>query len=229
MASEKQMAKDPVCGMEVDKGKAITGSKAGEKYYFCSESCKEEFLGKKKEITAGPNIGDKQEKVIIPVRGMHCASCVAKIEKALKKVEGVADADVNFGTEKASVSYNAEKTSPKKLADAIRKAGYEPVFGHENQETGQVTFKVVGMHSDHCVGVVTKAVKSLNGIKKVEASFANARADIGYDPGQVSKEEIKKAIDEAGYEAIEQTTEEETREDRKSTRLNSSHMSISYA
>src|SRR5918911_1599883 len=63
-------------------------------------------------------------EVTFPVTGMTCASCVRRIEKALKKVEGVADASVNLATEKARVVYDPALASPAQLKGAVEKAGY---------------------------------------------------------------------------------------------------------
>jgi Cu+-exporting ATPase len=60
----------------------------------------------------------------LPVEGMTCASCVARVEKALKRVPGVASAEVNLATEMATVSL-AEGASTKSLVEAVRDAGYE--------------------------------------------------------------------------------------------------------
>ncbi|RMF84483.1 MAG: heavy-metal-associated domain-containing protein, partial [Nitrospinota bacterium] len=46
-----------------------------------------------------------REKVTIPIGGMHCASCAANVERALRRVQGVIEAQVNFGTETATVEY----------------------------------------------------------------------------------------------------------------------------
>src|SRR3954467_11900397 len=59
----------------------------------------------------------------LEVQGMTCASCVARVEKALRKVEGVADASVNLATERATV--RMEASDPAAAIAAIRKAGYE--------------------------------------------------------------------------------------------------------
>ncbi|MGH7773467.1 MAG: heavy metal translocating P-type ATPase, partial [Candidatus Binatia bacterium] len=67
------------------------------------------------------------EEAVIPVRGMTCASCVDKIETQLRSLPGVIDASVNFGTEKAKVSYLPSLHSPADLAKAIREIGYEPL------------------------------------------------------------------------------------------------------
>ena len=60
----------------------------------------------------------------IAVQGMTCASCVARVEKAIGRVAGVASASVNLATERAEVSY---ATAPvhEAVVQAIRKAGYD--------------------------------------------------------------------------------------------------------
>ena len=60
----------------------------------------------------------------LPIEGMTCASCVARVEKALKRVPGVGAAQVNLATETATVSL-AEGAAPESLLAAVRDAGYE--------------------------------------------------------------------------------------------------------
>src|SRR5690554_6799243 len=65
------------------------------------------------------------DTLTIGVGGMTCASCVARVERALKKVPGVDNATVNLATEKATVSYDCEITPVDTLLDAIEGAGYD--------------------------------------------------------------------------------------------------------
>lgn len=65
-----------------------------------------------------------EEKCTLDIKGMHCASCASSIENALKKVDGVEQANVNFATEKATVTFNPTKTSIEKLVATVEKAGY---------------------------------------------------------------------------------------------------------
>lgn len=58
------------------------------------------------------------------VKGMHCASCSSTIEKTFKKVEGVQSAEVNYGTEKAKVSFDPTRTSAQELSKKIEPFGY---------------------------------------------------------------------------------------------------------
>ena len=60
-----------------------------------------------------------------PVRGMHCAACVGKVERALTSVPGVGRASVNLATERASVSFDPALTSVDALRAAVAAAGYE--------------------------------------------------------------------------------------------------------
>jgi Cu+-exporting ATPase len=71
------------------------------------------------------------ESVTIGVSGMHCAACVAAVERALGKVEGVAEAHVNFASEKATIDFDPSFVTVDRLEAAIRDAGYEPVAGSE--------------------------------------------------------------------------------------------------
>ncbi|MBI2074970.1 MAG: heavy metal translocating P-type ATPase [Candidatus Levybacteria bacterium] len=66
------------------------------------------------------------------VRGMHCASCVRVIERALKKVDGVSEANVNLATEQATVGFDSSKVSDQALADAVSKVGYKLVVDEGN-------------------------------------------------------------------------------------------------
>lgn len=58
------------------------------------------------------------------VKGMHCASCASIIERTFKKVDGVHSAEINYGTETAKVSFDAEKTSLEQLSKKIEPLGY---------------------------------------------------------------------------------------------------------
>ena len=61
----------------------------------------------------------------LPVRGMHCAACVGKVERALKSVEGVADARVNLATERATIELDPARAPMDAVRAAVAAAGYE--------------------------------------------------------------------------------------------------------
>jgi len=65
------------------------------------------------------------------IKGMHCASCVRVLERALKKVDGVTEANVNLATGKATVSYDAQKVKDNHLESAVAKVGYQALINEE--------------------------------------------------------------------------------------------------
>ena len=72
-----------------------------------------------------------QTKKTFPIKGMHCASCVLMLEKALKGVGGVSSANVNLATEKATVEYDPEKVTDKELSSAVANVGYTALMEEE--------------------------------------------------------------------------------------------------
>lgn len=63
--------------------------------------------------------------VLIPVEGMSCSACVARVKKTLKKMDGVSEANVNLEKREAEIRYEPEKVSPEKLAKTIDELGYK--------------------------------------------------------------------------------------------------------
>jgi Cu+-exporting ATPase len=213
------MAIDPICGMEVDEKTALSVEYEGKKYYFCSPGCRDKFLAERglllspateaKPLQLGEG-GEQLEKATIPITGMHCASCAATIEESLNKVEGVFKAAVNFATEKAYVEYDPSKATPQKLEEAVKEAGY----GVLKEEAQHLNLKVIGMDNAHCLGTVEAALKGVKGITSSQL-FLNERAKIVFDPALTTKEIIKKAIKDAGYTPIEETTVDREKEARQ--------------
>ncbi|MDO8627306.1 MAG: heavy metal translocating P-type ATPase [Candidatus Diapherotrites archaeon] len=145
------MAKDPICGMTVDEKKAkFVSEKGGKKTYFCALQCLKTFeskQGSKSSSTKSTkkmpetNTPNKNPKIIsgttskiISVTGMHCASCSQTIEKALKKLPGVASANVNFASSKAFVQYTPQTVGEKEFYSAIEKSGYGVIKEEFNEK-----------------------------------------------------------------------------------------------
>ncbi len=143
------MAKDPICGMEVDEKTGLSLEYEGRKYYFCHPHCRDEFLKRKGESRAhskevpSSRIGRaaQSQKATLDIAGMHCASCAMSVEGALKKVEGVSKAAVNFATEKAYVEYDPSALSAHDLERAVENAGYSVVRQKAVRDAGDVPLK----------------------------------------------------------------------------------------
>ncbi|SMB99887.1 Cu+-exporting ATPase [Thermanaeromonas toyohensis ToBE] len=141
-------------------------------------------------------------RISLPVEGMSCASCVAKVEKALKNIPGVQAVQVNLLTKKATVEYNPREAQVMELVKTIEELGY-------NVPQEEVLLNVRGMSCAACVAKVERVVKSLPGVTEVVVNLPAESARVRFYPGAISKAEIKKAISELGYEASEKVTGQE--------------------
>jgi len=131
----------------------------------------------------------------LPLAGMTCAACAARIEKALNKLPGVV-ANVNFAAESAQVTLQPNLSSPAAVVEAIRRTGY-------SVPTRVAEFQIYGMT---CIACAARIEKSLNKLEGVEAAvnFASETARVRYLPGLTTPEQLAAAIRKAGYEASEQ-------------------------
>ncbi len=152
------------------------------------------------------------------IQDMHCASCVSVIEKALNNVPGVEEASVNLATVKATVRYDETICDLTTLVKAIKDAGYTPA--PSDLLSGKLSFKIIGMESSHCEGVIRRSLEDLPGIESVSVSYGNSLATIQYEPIVLTSTEIKKAIEEAGYTAIEYDSSENTQQTAQNREIN---------
>jgi Cu+-exporting ATPase len=137
-----------------------------------------------------------KQQLTMPVLGMTCANCVATVERSAKKAEGVSEAVVNFGTEKATVTYDPARTSPQAIIDRIAGAGYDvPV--------ATIELPITGMTCANCVNTVERTLnKKVPGILAATVNFATEKATVKYIPGAVSRAEMVAAIEQAGYGVV---------------------------
>ncbi|MDT7918997.1 MAG: heavy metal translocating P-type ATPase [Meiothermus sp.] len=132
----------------------------------------------------------------IGVQGMTCAACVNRVERGLKKLEGVEAVSVNLATEHAHVRYDPQKTTPQALLEKVREAGYTPVVA-------EVELGVTGMTCAACVNRVERALKKLEGVLEASVNLATERAWVKYLPASTSVAQFKRAIRAAGYGVLE--------------------------
>jgi Cu+-exporting ATPase len=130
--------------------------------------------------------------VKIPIVGMTCASCVAHIEEALRKTEGVLEVSVNLSSESASLV--VEERHIANAVRSIRESGYEVL-------QDRLTFAIAGMTCATCAAHVEEAIRSLPGVLSVQVNLASERAYVDHVVGLLKEEEVIRAVDEAGYTA----------------------------
>lgn len=133
------------------------------------------------------------EQVTLQITGMTCAACANRIEKGLNKVDGVAQANVNFAMEQASVNFDPSQVSMAQLEQRIQDLGYGTV-----KET--IDFDIVGMTCAACATRIEKGLNKLNGVK-ASVNLALETAHVEYNPSIVSSADMMKKVEQLGYKA----------------------------
>ncbi|ODV26548.1 MAG: copper-translocating P-type ATPase [Rhodanobacter sp. SCN 68-63] len=135
---------------------------------------------------------DTPSVVRFGIVGMTCASCVGRVERALKAVAGTIDATVNLSTEQATVRTSAPQASSALYA-AVAAAGYEVA-------TDTVALRIEGMTCASCVGRVERALRAVPGVIASSVNLATERAAVTIHAGTDAAALIKAVVD-AGYRA----------------------------
>ncbi len=162
-------------------------------------------------------VEQRQTRVALPLEGMTCASCAARIERVLRKQDGVTQASVNFASAKAAVVFESATTDAESLAESIERAGFRvPPETHRLQ--------IGGMTCATCAGRIERVLKRQRGVVSAQVNLASEVATIAVMPGTVDRAQLISAIEKAGFEAsvaLSSAAEQEERkriESRKSKR-----------
>jgi Cu+-exporting ATPase len=182
------------------------------------------IIEKEKTVAPGPSAatpvpaGSALSAIVrLPIEGMTCATCVARVEKALGRAPGVEVVAVNLASETAEIHYDPAATEPAGLAGVVRKAGYAV------PET-QIDLTVSGMTCASCVARVEKALMRVPGVETVQVNLANEQARVSGVGSAVELTRLIEAVRKGGYDAVQKpnsadaTAASEARARRKSRR-----------
>ncbi|MBN9125656.1 MAG: copper-translocating P-type ATPase [Nitrosospira sp. 56-18] len=148
------------------------------------------------------------KQIELPIEGMTCSACAARIEKTLNKLPGV-HANVNFASEKASVEFDEARTQPEELVRSIEKTGFHVV-------PQSVQLQITGMTCAACSGRIEKALGEQPGVTAT-VNLATEVANVSFIPGTTSVDGLIAAVARAGYGASEIT--ESSRAKEKARRM----------
>ncbi|WP_371806408.1 heavy metal translocating P-type ATPase [Candidatus Lokiarchaeum ossiferum] len=143
-----------------------------------------------------PTIED--EKIIVDIVGMHCASCASTIDKALVHQEGISKVSVNVATEKAYIQYNPRIIKKKKIFETINGTGYKV---KENSEKDII--QIGGMTCASCAQTIERALVKTPGVLDASVNIATEKATVLYNPDVLSYQHIASVINNTGYKALE--------------------------
>ncbi len=147
-------------------------------------------------------MSDKQKEATLQIMGMTCAACSNRIEKGLKKIEGVKEANVNLALERSTIIFDPSKTSPQAFEEKIEKLGYGVV-------SEKAEFAITGMTCAACSTRIEKGLNKLEGVTKTSVNLALETASVEYSPSQIAPQDITQRVEKLGYGAKLKSEEKE--------------------
>ena len=137
-----------------------------------------------------------EQKFTLPITGMTCANCAANIERGVKKLKGIAEANVNFAAESAAVSFDPQQLQLQDVVKKIHASGF-------GVTTTKLEMPVTGMTCANCAANIERALnKKTAGVVTAAVNFATERVSVEYVPGVLTADDIVAAIEKAGFGAI---------------------------
>ncbi len=154
----------------------------------------------------------------LPIAGMTCASCAGRVERALRKVAGAEQVNVNLATEQARVQAPADRLPA--LVEAVTQAGY-------SVPSQSIELQIGGMTCASCAGRVERALNKVPGVQSVSVNLASERAHVEV-LGQPDSASLIAAVERAGYSATLPQTDSSTHDDSE-RRLRKERWSVALA
>ncbi len=157
---------------------------------------------------------------VIPVEGMSCGACAARIKGALKDIDGVEDVEVSLVERTVRVRHVADKVAVGQLVEAINTLGYrarlpanvesesdervsDPPTDKDlaGQQVTSVTIPTDGMACEFCVKNIEGTLRALDGVKSVRVSLEEKSTQVDFIEGGVTPQRLAEVIEAQGYKA----------------------------
>lgn len=151
-----------------------------------------------------------EKTLTLPVLGMDCVNCAANVERNVRKLDGVQEANINFASEKLTLTYDSALVKPGAIVERIRKTGYDVA-----EQT--VDLAITGMTCVNCAANVERSLKKVDGVLDTSVNFANEHALITAAAG-ISRAELIAAVERAGYGVVQVESETELEDAEQSAR-----------
>jgi Cu+-exporting ATPase len=136
------------------------------------------------------------KQLTLPITGMTCANCVATVERNLKKLDGVNTAVVNLSSERAMVDFDSTKLGLPDMIARVQRAGY-------GVATGEADLIIKRLSDDNDARRLEKALVKIEGVLEAQVNYANEKARVKYVPTIITQAELRRAVANAGFEAVE--------------------------
>jgi Cu+-exporting ATPase len=133
---------------------------------------------------------------------MHCASCSARIERAVGAMDGVESVSVNLAAETMDLTHDPEVVTTSDVAARIGELGFEAEFPQEPQAPAgmdQLSLDIGGMTCASCSARIERVTGRLPGVSAASVNLAANTGSFVFDPAQVTRRDIRQAIADAGF------------------------------
>ena len=138
-------------------------------------------------------------KKSLKIEGMTCSACANRIERFVRKLDGINEANVNFAVETLNVDFDENKVTCDDIENTVVKCGYKV---KKNLKT--YTFKIEGMTCSACANRVERVTKKLDGVENSSVNFATENLTVNIDEDIIGYAKIKEVVDKAGYKLIKE-------------------------
>jgi len=146
------------------------------------------------------------QQLVLPITGMTCANCSTSIERNLKRMPGVSDANVNLATERATVIFDPAVVKPQEVIELIDELGYGVAMA-------RAELPIAGMTCANCSTTIERNLKRMPGVDEANVNLATEKATIVYNPAMLDVQAVKDLVFDLGYEVIETAGDEDEMED----------------
>jgi Cu+-exporting ATPase len=140
--------------------------------------------------------------MLVAIKGMHCASCSARIEKVLSGQDGIYRAAVNLATETMEVEWDPARLDIDRIAAKVAGLGFELV---RPEAEVRLDLAITGMTCASCAARIEKVVSGLAGVVDVQVNLAADSARVRFHRDAVSQRHIRETINKLGFTATVQT------------------------
>uniref|UniRef100_A0A7N9AP58 Copper-transporting ATPase 2 n=1 Tax=Mastacembelus armatus TaxID=205130 RepID=A0A7N9AP58_9TELE len=165
--------------------------------------------------TPGCNV---ESAVQISVQGMHCQSCVQSIEGQVGELPGVSHIQVSLQAGTALIVFQPLRVTEQELRDKIEDMGFDATLLADepslqtisywqgdimNSSSQTVTVWIVGMTCNSCVQSIEGRMSQMTGVQSIAVSLKEKRGTITFDSSLTEAEQLRIAIEDMGFDAIQ--------------------------
>lgn len=153
------------------------------------------------EVTAASN-NDSFTSNTFTIDGLDCADCAAKLEKGIKRLPGVKEAQVNFAAAKLKVVYDHTLLPIAEITKTVSGFGYSATVIQTTQGTPVYytsVYRIEGMDCADCAAKLEKKILALTGVRIASVNFGAGKMTVEHS---LTDNDIIKAVQTAGYQAV---------------------------